>query len=276
MFIPRIAAVTMLFGVSFSITACGGEDENAPVNEPGAGERVEAAAEAAGGAVEQAGATIAEGAETIADTVGDVIAEEAAQANALGLTVRNILDEQAKTRDGRIAARVSDIMFAPDGRPVLALLSEGGFLGQGRDDVIVTIQRLVIQETADGELVVEVNLSNEEIEKLADDVSFLPTDFSVGSNIDASLLSARKLLDAPIYNVDARKVADVHDLALDARWRIESVVVSVGGVGEFGDKLTAAPWPDFELSDDRSALTAAGVDQDFDEMAEFQYRRPLR
>ncbi len=259
---------------AFLATGACGRSENAsaePTNEPGAGEYAEDAAAAAGDTLEDAGEVIAGGVEDAADAIGVAIDKETDEFNALGLTVRNILDEEVRTRHGKIAARMEDLLFTADGQPAMAVLKEGGIFGVEDDMVIVTVQRLIVSEDNSGEVAVEITLSDEEIETLGDGVTFLPADFSAQGDMNTSLLSARKMLAAAVFNADNQKIADIYDFILDQQWRIDQVVVSAGGLDAIGDHLTAASWDMFALTDDMTALQTTALATDFDAQPRFRY-----
>ncbi len=265
---PAVAALSLM-----ATAACGQEStsDEKPVNEPGAGEYVEEAASATGDALEDVGAAIVQGLEETTEAVGEMVDKEVSELNALGLTIRNILGEEVRTRGGVVAARMDDLLFTADGEPALAVLSEGGMFGVGDDRVIVAIQRLLIKQDSLGEVSVEITITDEELETLGDGVSFMPTDFSVAGRIDTSLLSARKLLETAIYNVDDQKVADTYDLVLGPEWKIDNIVVSTGGIADVGDRLVAADWTMFSLTDDNAALRTSVAMRDFDDLPLFVY-----
>ncbi len=267
------STLTAAMALLLTSTACGQNSDNnvEPANEPGAGEQAEETAAAAGDVLEDAGQAIVQGLEDTAESIGSAIDKEVTELNALGLTARNILDEEVRTPAGVVAARVNDILFSVDGRPMMAVLNEGGMFGVGDDQIIVTIQRLIITKDADGEASVEITLSNEELESLSDGVTFLPADFSVGGEIDTSLLSIRKMLDAVVYNTEGQKVADAYDYILGAEWKIDRVVVSIGGIADIGDRLVAAGWDMFTLTSDSSALQTTDNAIDFDSLPTFEY-----
>lgn len=262
-----IASLLLLAG------ACSDDNKSQePENKPGAGEHTEEAAATAGNMVEDASEAIAEGIENAANSVGDAVENELNEINALGLTVRNILDEEVYTQAGGVAAHIDDILFDESGRPALAVLKEGGFFGVGEDTIIVTVQRLTIAEESDGELSVGITLSEKEIEELGDGVGYLPADFSVGGEVDATLISGRKLLDTVVYNSEDEKVADIFDLLLGLNWQIDRVVVSSGGLGDIADRLTAVPWNMFALSEERDSMKTTPAVTDFDTLPPFDYR----
>ncbi len=267
----KYTAATAVMTLLASACAAENDQSPAPANEPGAAERAEEAAATAGDILEDAGEAIAEGAEDVASTVGAAVQKELDDINALGLTLRNILNEEVSTRDGGVAAKVDDILFEENGRPALVILREGGFFGAEEDKIIVTVQRLRITQIAGGEISVEITLTEDEIEKLGDGIGFLPADFSVGGDIDTSLLSAQKMLDTSVFNSEDEKIADVYDLVLNREWRFDQVIVSTGGLGEMGDRLVAAPWRMFTLRQDRTTLRTTRAAVDFDALTPFQY-----
>lgn len=252
-------------------TAACGNDESQPTNEPGAEERAEEVAAATGDVLEEAGEAAVEGIEAVVENVGAAIEKELDDINALGLTVRNLLNEDVRTPGGGVAAKIEDILFDEEGNPALFQLREGGIFGAGDDLVMVVPQRLVITTLSNNELSVEVSLSEAELEKLGESTAFLPADFSVGGNIETDLISSRKLLASVVYNSEGEKVADIYDLLLGVEWNIEHVVVSRGGLGEVGDRLTSAPLSSFVMTEDRSALRTTLLAPDFDALPTFSY-----
>lgn len=259
------------------LTGCGNQTNGAgePANEPGAGEYTEEAAATAGEILEDAGQAVAQGVENTADAIGAAIEKELDEINALGMTGRNILDEEVRTRAGQVAARVDDILFDRTGRPVMAVLKEGGMFGVSDDFVIVTVQRLIMTMDQLGEVAVEITLTDEELEALGDGITFLPADFSVGGEVDTSLLSARKMLEAAIYNREGRKVADMYDFILGPEWNIEDAVVSTGGLANIGDRLVRVSWTNFMVADDNASFETKSIVADFDSLPNFEYEQLL-
>ncbi|MEM8771288.1 MAG: hypothetical protein AAGD92_06540 [Pseudomonadota bacterium] len=260
-----LAAACMVFA-----SACGGGDDDAK-NQPGVEERAERAAATAGDALEDASEATVEAAEGAVDTISTAIDKELDDVNALGLTVRNLLNENVLTRKGSVAAQIEDLLFTEDGRLTLVQLKEGGIFGAGEDFVMVVPQRLVITMTNEKEPVVEISLTEEEIEQLGDSTSFLPADFSVGGSIATNLISGRKLLDSIVLNTENEKAADIYDLLLGIEWNINSVVISRGGLGEIGDRLSVAPIDRFVMTEDRSAMQTTMSTPTFDAMPTFSY-----
>ncbi|NNE41153.1 MAG: hypothetical protein HKN14_09585 [Marinicaulis sp.] len=246
--------------------------EREPVNQPGAGEHAEQAIGTAGDVLEDVGEAVAEGAEDVANEIGAAVQEELDDLNALGMTMRNIINEEVRTSAGGVAARVDDILLDERGRPILAVLKEGGFFGVGEDTVVVAFQRLTMVQNPDGELSIKVTLSEEEIEKLGDGVQFLPVDFSVGGEIDTALISGKKLLGVVVYNSENEKVADIYDIILGSNRKINRIVVSTGGLGEIGDRLTAVPWNMFALAAERDSMKTTSAAIDFDALPTFDYK----
>lgn len=267
----NIGKLLVASGALCLAAGCGDADAPETKNKPGVSENVEQAAAATGDAAEEVGEAVIAGADEAAATVGSVLGEELDQANALGLTARNLIGENVRTPDGAIAGRVHDLLFNDAGEPVLAVLSEGGLFGVGEDDVVVSIERLTIVEDSRGELNVGVSLSDTEIEQLGDGVGFLPADFSVGGAVETSLLSARKILDAAVYNGDGMKVADVFDILLARDWGIENYVVSIGGAAGLGDQLFLASRHMLEMSPQQSTLSTTPTAVDFGTLPPFDY-----
>lgn len=258
---------------SIGLTACGQNSDTSvePVNDPGAGEIAEEAASKTGDILEEAGEAVAQGVESAADAISAAVEKELEENNALGLTIRNILDEDVYTQSGETAARLDDLLFDSEGRPVAAILRDVGMFGISGEEIVVTIQRLIIKQDDAGEAVVEMTLTDNEIERLAGGVEFLPSDFSMGNNIDVSLLSARKLLEIGVYNREGGKVADVYDVLLGPEWRFTDVVLSTGGVSNIGDRLVTAGWDVFRFSDDNTALETTLLAPAFDSLPAFSY-----
>lgn len=257
-----------------ALSACGGADRgDQPTNEPGVGEYTEEAAADAGEIVEDAGEAIAQGAENATNAIGAAIQQEIDDINALGMTARNILDEEVRTRRGDAAAWVDDLLFTRTGRPVLAVLREGGMFGLGDDLVIVTVQRFIMTEDELGDISVVITLTDQELEALGDGITYLPADFSVGGEVDTSLMSARKILDAAIYNAEGEKVADMYDFILGREWNIESAILSDGGLADIGDRLVRIDWSAITISADNASFETTSTTPDFDTLPRFEYER---
>lgn len=173
-----------------------------------------------------------------------------------GLEIRKILGRTVYTSQGTAAARLDDILFNTDGVPSSALLTEGGILSIGTDPVQVPIQRLVIKLSDDGSTHVVVAMSKAELKKLAGKFSNLPSDFSEYPMLDLSFLSARRLMEVDVQNIEGEKLADVYDILLNPSWAIDRVVLSRTDLGVLKKKRVVISWTLFTLTDDHTALRA--------------------
>ncbi|MEO1135284.1 MAG: PRC-barrel domain-containing protein [Pseudomonadota bacterium] len=259
-----------------ALSACGEPNQvDEPANEPGVGEYTEEAAADAGEIAEDVGEAVAKSAENTTNAIGEAIQKEIDDINALGMTARNILDVEVRTRKGEVAARVDDLLFTRAGEPALAVLSEGGIFGVGDDLVLVTVQRFIMTEDELGDVSIVMTLTDEELEALGDGISYLPADFSVGGEVDTSLLSARKILDAAIYNPEGEKVADMYDFILGREWNIDSAILSDGGLADIGDRLVRIDWSAISMAADNASFETTPTTPDFDTLPRFEYGQLL-
>ncbi len=85
-----------------------------------------------------------------------------------------------------------------------------------------------------------------------------------------TLIAAGALLDRPVHDKAGTKLGKVVEVMLVAgRGEIAYVVVGVGGVLGFGERLHALPWPEFvvdpwngRLTVDAASVTGPGFDKD--------------
>lgn len=261
---------------SLWLTACDGDrdrPEEESINEPSPGERAEDAAAATGEAVEDISAATAEGVESAVESVAAAVERELDEYNALGLTVRNLLDEDVRGPQGFSGAEIQDLLFDANGEALIVVLGENGLFADRKDVVTLSVDRLSVGLRDNAELALEFDLSADEVDRLANSATYLPSDFAGVSSVDPNLLSVRKILELPVRNPDNEKIADVYDLILNNDWTTDQVVLSRGGVGTFGNRLIAAPWRDFEFAADRGSLQTTAFASEFEELSSFSYEK---
>lgn len=84
---------------------------------------------------------------------------------------------------------------------------------------------------------------------LAGPTTYAQTDKTNARSSYAGLISASKLKDAEVYNLQNEEIGEVEEVLIDpASGRIRFAVVGVGGFLEIGETEVAVPWSAFHIS----------------------------
>jgi hypothetical protein len=133
-------------------------------------------------------------------------------------------------RDGKIGS-ISDLVFGGDARLDAVVVSEGGFLGLGADQVPMKPHLITIRRQSDGSFKARTNVSENQIDR-AGDAAFATSIEAVGPNYkkpENRRLAA--LIGSTVVGPDGKNVATVDDILLSPTGDASYAVLSLGMSG---------------------------------------------
>lgn len=254
--------------LAFAAIAASCSEEPPVENEPKPADFVEEGVEDTADAGADLAEKVSVATEKALESAGETLQTELAQSNAKGFTVRNILGEPVQDQNGAAIAVVDDLLFDSTGYLRALVLRDESFLGLGGKRATVGADMFAFALTSNDEVEIRATLTNGELEQMTKSLASNP---SVGAgNNPGNLISIVALLERPIENRNGDEVADAFDLVLAAPGRIDSMLVSVGGVGAIGNRLVQIPIRDVEIDYAQGHIYATDA-PDFDALPTFEY-----
>ena len=258
-----LSSVAIIF-----VTACSKTEET--VNQSTAGDYIEEAGEAT---VEVA-ADIVDGVGEVAsdayNATEDRIVEEMDQHDAKGLTLRNLLGSNVTTSDDKGFGDISDLILAEDFSLLAYKIDESTLLGIGGEEVAINAERFLPVLDEHGEPALIVEMTEEQLNRLTESSFAMPSDFSYRLSQEAIEFSGKTLLEADVNNAAGERIADIYDLTFNPDGALKKIILTVGGIGGFKDKLVAVNASEIKLDALNNVFTSVDL-PDLSEALEYDY-----
>ena len=133
-------------------------------------------------------------------------------------------------RDGKVG-NISDLVFGGDSRLDAVVVSEGGFLGIGADNVPMKPSLITIRRQPDGSFKARTNVSEDQIDR-AGDAAFMSSIEAVGPNYKKpENRRLASLIGATVVGPQGGKVATIDDILLSPTGDASYAVLSLGVSG---------------------------------------------
>lgn len=240
-----------------ALAACG--EDSTSNNEPGPGDQVEEAgdriAETAGNVADKA----AEAAVKTYDAVEDQVSHELDQFDAKGYTLRNMRGARVISSDDWDAGAISEVILGADLSITAFKLKEGTLLGFGGEEISISAMRFDGFLDEDGKVVFRIDMPESQIKALGEGAYEIPADVTFRMMIDETMFSGDRVLDAYVVNRDEKRIADIYDLVFTADNDLIAFVLTVGGVGEFGDRLVSVSPNSLAFNGDQNFFMDVGM-----------------
>jgi sporulation protein YlmC with PRC-barrel domain len=156
-------------------------------------------------------------------------------------TAHGLIGEDVINNQGQKIATVKDIILDRDGKAILVVVSDHGFLGIGSKVAAFDYSR-VFTQNPDGNVV--MGLSQDMVDRAAD-FSYDQKDWAKAKIIPNGSVSVKNLLNGVVFDNNGKKVADVDNIYL-RNSEAAQVIVSFNKTMGMGGELAALNYDDLQ------------------------------